>query len=408
MKSYLVFQAKQHEKERKLQHFQEEVRRRVQRLERHKQQQQLQKSYNAVEVERNVVRQSAFAAERSTPRKNRCTLRSNAHLQIKQSGPPNTQGCIITNMDGDGGKMKSFDMHSSQVHKYSKQARRKLTSHRVMTEDYTTDNLPGGVWKEGPTLDYPASKQTLDTNVAVMEEEEIEGEEHFDVVKNKESRDLESRSVHFNFDHMTKNPRQERISRKSIQEVNGSHVDRSLPVPNIYPGVQSEEERVQTQMQRAMYRRLFMDIEREQVKENLRRQEHRRKISQLKQTKEEERRALEQQAQQLVEPDPEVTTDASAAYSLEKCEEERLQKYMQQRQRIAQKTQETERYLQALKVNLREKIGQKGIELPALCCCGETVWDTHPDTCANNCIFYKNPKMYAKALTSLLSSCDMA
>ena len=25
-----------------------------------------------------------------------------------------------------------------------------------------------------------------------------------------------------------------------------------------------------------------------------------------------------------------------------------------------------------------------------MCCCGETLWDTNPDTCANNCVFYRN------------------
>ena len=32
------------------------------------------------------------------------------------------------------------------------------------------------------------------------------------------------------------------------------------------------------------------------------------------------------------------------------------------------------------------------ITLPPLCCCGPDFWDAHPDTCANNCIFYKNHK----------------
>ena len=46
----------------------------------------------------------------------------------------------------------------------------------------------------------------------------------------------------------------------------GSSSSSLAPVPNIYPGVMTEEEKVQTQNQRAMYRRLFMDIEREQVR----------------------------------------------------------------------------------------------------------------------------------------------
>jgi len=49
--------------------------------------------------------------------------------------------------------------------------------------------------------------------------------------------------------------------------------------PNIYPGVQDAEERARSQQQRASYRRLFMDIEREQVKENLRQKDHRKKMA---------------------------------------------------------------------------------------------------------------------------------
>ena len=52
----------------------------------------------------------------------------------------------------------------------------------------------------------------------------------------------------------------------------------SARVPNIYSGVESEEEKRRARSQQAMYRRLFMDIEREQVKENIRRQDHRKRI----------------------------------------------------------------------------------------------------------------------------------
>jgi coiled-coil domain-containing protein 15 len=49
-------------------------------------------------------------------------------------------------------------------------------------------------------------------------------------------------------------------------------------VPDIYPGVVGEEMKKQTVAQRAMFRRLFMDIEREQVKEVKRKKEHRKRI----------------------------------------------------------------------------------------------------------------------------------
>ena len=47
----------------------------------------------------------------------------------------------------------------------------------------------------------------------------------------------------------------------------------------LHPGIQSEEEKVRSRQQQALYRRLFMDIEREQVKENIRQRNHRLKMA---------------------------------------------------------------------------------------------------------------------------------
>jgi coiled-coil domain-containing protein 15 len=60
---------------------------------------------------------------------------------------------------------------------------------------------------------------------------------------------------------------------------NGTDITKNISkVPDIYEGVHCEEEKRRAKGQQAMYRRLFMDLEREQVKENLRRQEHRKRI----------------------------------------------------------------------------------------------------------------------------------
>jgi len=50
------------------------------------------------------------------------------------------------------------------------------------------------------------------------------------------------------------------------------------------------------------------------------------------------------------------------------------------------------RFVQALRRNLKEKMESQRLDIPQLCACGPTVWDTNPDTCANNCVYYKNPK----------------
>lgn len=50
------------------------------------------------------------------------------------------------------------------------------------------------------------------------------------------------------------------------------------------------------------------------------------------------------------------------------------------------------RFLEALKARLKERLSQVQVELPPLCFCAASFWDTHPDTCANNCVFRNNPK----------------
>ena len=77
------------------------------------------------------------------------------------------------------------------------------------------------------------------------------------------------------------------------------------------------------------------------------------------------------------------------------------------RQKKLQKERETERYIEALQAVLRDKAQSRNIVLPPLCSCGLTIWDTNPDTCANNCVFYKNPKAYAKALSTVLASSNL-
>lgn len=50
------------------------------------------------------------------------------------------------------------------------------------------------------------------------------------------------------------------------------------------------------------------------------------------------------------------------------------------------------RFIEALRAQVKERMSQAKLELPPLCCCASSFWDSHPDTCANNCVFYNNPK----------------
>lgn len=63
--------------------------------------------------------------------------------------------------------------------------------------------------------------------------------------------------------------------------LHGDSVQRAPSVPLLRPGIASVEEQQRTAGQRATYRRLFMDIEREQVKENMRQRQHRDRMHKL-------------------------------------------------------------------------------------------------------------------------------
>ncbi|XP_049569882.1 coiled-coil domain-containing protein 15 isoform X5 [Orcinus orca] len=156
----------------------------------------------------------------------------------------------------------------------------------------------------------------------------------------------------------------------------------------------------QRQKQYLRYRRLFMDIEREQVKEQQRQKEQRKKIEKIKKKKEQQRYAEEQRILRM--------NFHEEPYSGEKMSEILAQLQLEEGAREKQqKEKEHQRYVEALRAQIQEKMQLYNITLPALCCCGPDFWDAHPDTCANNCIFYKNHKAYTRALYSVINSCDI-
>ncbi|XP_007463701.1 PREDICTED: coiled-coil domain-containing protein 15 [Lipotes vexillifer] len=165
-------------------------------------------------------------------------------------------------------------------------------------------------------------------------------------------------------------------------------------------GVSQEEDKKERQKRYLRYRRLFMDVEREQVKEQQRQKEQRKKIEKIKKKKEHQRYAEEQRILRMnLHEEP---------YSGEKMSEVLAQLQLEEGAREKQqKEKEHQRYVEALRAQIQEKMQLYNITLPPLCCCGPDFWDAHPDTCANNCIFYKNNKAYTRALHSVINSCDI-
>ncbi|XP_017379397.1 coiled-coil domain-containing protein 15 isoform X1 [Cebus imitator] len=169
-------------------------------------------------------------------------------------------------------------------------------------------------------------------------------------------------------------------------------------------GIDREEDKKERQKQYLRHRRLFMDIEREQVKEQQRQKEQKKKIEKIKKKREQERYAEEQRILKM--------NFHEELYSGEKMSEILAQLQLEEikgaREKQQQRVKEYLRYVEALRAQIQEKMQLYNITLPPLCCCGPDFWDAHPDTCANNCIFYKNHKAYTRALHSVINSCDVS
>ncbi|XP_055082300.1 coiled-coil domain-containing protein 15 [Periophthalmus magnuspinnatus] len=174
----------------------------------------------------------------------------------------------------------------------------------------------------------------------------------------------------------------------------------------LWPIDHTEELRRERQTHILMQRRLFLSKDRQNVKENQEHKKHLRKTASLKGQKEqvrldEERKLVE--AQLL----------SRAQESLEQREQQ-IQHTL--RQEAAAETGEgrrrhphipkTTRQINALRAQLRQLFPEPGHDLPPLCCCG-SFWESHPDTCANNCVFHNNPKAYVQALQTVVHCWDL-
>ncbi|XP_056650540.1 coiled-coil domain-containing protein 15 isoform X3 [Monodelphis domestica] len=168
-------------------------------------------------------------------------------------------------------------------------------------------------------------------------------------------------------------------------------------------GIDQEEDKKARQKQYLRYRRLFMDIERQQVKELERQRKFRKKIERVKKWKEQQRCIEEQKILRKTcqeDLDSGVKTCEISADSKLEDKKGAIKKHQRSRECI--------RYIEALRAQIQEKMRLYNIDLPPLCCCGPDFWDAHPDTCANNCIFYKNHQAYTQALHSVISSCEIS
>ena len=155
------------------------------------------------------------------------------------------------------------------------------------------------------------------------------------------------------------------------------------------PGQLEHVQKKQAAQQYHLFRKLYSDLERVQARQKQLQLAHNQRVEKLKQRKEASRRIAEDEAN---------CVDSCSVISTEAAEDQRravqwaeLVARETRRQQV-QKNQEMDRYIQALRVRLKEQVESRKLDVPPLCACGVSLWDASPDTCANNCSFYKNPK----------------
>uniref|UniRef100_A0A8C3ECE3 Coiled-coil domain containing 15 n=2 Tax=Corvus moneduloides TaxID=1196302 RepID=A0A8C3ECE3_CORMO len=364
----------QRKKAASLRRFQGEVRQRVNRQVRMRRRQELQKAFEAAE------RESCVAVQYSTPWKNTCLF---------QSLPAPT--IIPAQLEEKHGE--PFQQQAAELSRAVKQVRRRLASRRTRT-------VFPGAWR----LEKP--EPCLAAAVPMDKSEELLLAGHHDLPAELLEQGTAAHGTGQDDDFYVK------IEFKKICD--GLVKDSSLPEPpgrphteyqppiKLWAGVDQEETRKQRQSEFLRCRRLFMAVERERVRDQQRQRERQQRVAQIKREKENLRRQEEQRMQDMAEQRElspgEGTWEALAQLQLEE------RRVRDRRQRDKEHT----RYVEALRAQMREKIKLSNIDLPPLCSCGSDFWDSHPDTCANNCVFYKNHKAYSQALHSVISSCAHA
>ncbi|XP_053126094.1 coiled-coil domain-containing protein 15 isoform X3 [Hemicordylus capensis] len=402
------YKEQQNEKERVLKRFQEQVKRRVNKHVKLREKQQLQKSYEAAQKESSVVVKFSDSALQLTPKKSTCLYRYNKDSAIcsSSSKPFSLQQASHTLQLGEVQDVP-FVEHAKAVRKTVQQVRYRLASRKTVTDGKTSPELPGGVWESCPSILKSASHKTT-----TAENQEEDDKRAFPLVgyhdlpaelQEMQKQEEPGKGLYYTmeFEKIGSNLMRDSYPADSLSEC-GTETRTAL---TLWPGIDEEESRKQRQNQYLRYRRLFMDIEREQVKEQQRQRELQKKMEKIKKKKEDQRLAEEQKLQERTSQGQ----SDSGGKAFEKLEQLKLEDMTEKKKAVErqQKNKEYSRYVEALRAQMREKIKMYQIDLPPLCFCGLDFWDSHPDSCANNCMFYKNHKAYAQALQSVMSSCDV-
>ncbi|XP_042288245.1 coiled-coil domain-containing protein 15 [Thunnus maccoyii] len=371
---------KRRENEESLRRFQDEVRHRVAQVS--KKRQQLQKTDSVVKPDRRIPQQHHV-----------WTQHVSAGKKLTFASPQKEKRISRV--------MERSPQESSEG---MRQVRLRLAACRMIPHGEMTSDLPGGEWNISPSK-HKAESHVPRAEQEVEEEEEEEGEDLLFTSQHEcplVQQNISSSTFHHGL-----------VSGRDLWDTHRSQPDpgskSNLREPQVlWPLADQEELKRQRQSQFLMHRRLFMNIEREQVKENKQHRKHLKRTARIKAEKEqirlEEERKLER-ARQLAEAQQKLEERELLILERLKLEEEERVVELERRKR-EEKGKVAARFIEALRAQMKERLSQEKLELPPLCCCASSFWDSHPDTCANNCVFHNNPKAYAQALHSAMLSLD--
>ncbi|KAL7981487.1 hypothetical protein Chor_002383 [Crotalus horridus] len=287
-----VYKEQQKEKEKTLERFQQEVKHRVNQRVNLKRKQQLKTSYEAALKESSVIIGFSDSALRLTPKKNTCLYRYTRDSAI---GNSNDKVAYLQQADYEP---EQFSELAKTVRKTVQQVRHKLASRKAIPEGNVSEH-PGDARQNPPKRQNsePCNTTALSPEEGDMGELPLKG--HHDLpaeLQEQEGRNWDNTEFQkvrllnyvsaepFMITCMTVSEAYS-LGLFSFFQVNNEALKGNDPADTeaqavhiFWPGMEEEQSKKQHQSQYLRYRRLFMDIEREQVKEQQRQKEWQRKM----------------------------------------------------------------------------------------------------------------------------------
>ncbi|XP_074072515.1 coiled-coil domain-containing protein 15 [Macrotis lagotis] len=260
-------------KEESLKRFQKQVKSRVNQQMKLRKKQQLQKSFEAAEKESSIAMQSSDSATHLTPKSSKSIYQSSLKSAIRSMNlslqSTQTLGFIEEEKNNEN---ETFQQQALALSQTVKQARQQLASRKA-----TDGEKPLGLSKKS-TESSPIQEETyVSTNELVTEKPPPN---HLsDKIQDQQTKE-KTASFGLKTD-VTWEPARQPEEEGEPERVHGgpqSGLRSELHLPLFEYGIDQEEDKKQRQKQYLRYRRLFMDIEREQVKELEKQRERRKKI----------------------------------------------------------------------------------------------------------------------------------